>query len=599
MSGLSQLSSSSVHSSLEPYQLTKDEYQKKLKELSKPSDDYIADNHIVKAANKIQLIAQRIKGFLNFENKTDPIRVSYEIFKFLQYGESQNYFDDNSILELVKKIKENLNSNYDYREIHSDINDYIIIPRIKSHPIKIFKKDLNNHDQIKFGLRVFKFAKEHDKDLKKTWLEQLQNKFKKQISSITQKFLNLFGHVNVSSELQDKESMLSNILINLKKNDLDSAIELFRKSQFRNLKITDFESILINGQIDFLIDPKIMSQFYLSLAKDKTLGLQNGLDFIKMAAIYDDPGNMHFEWINNAFINDHFDVNYQPFIDYVNFLVREKSEQLIEGLILQPKQELVCDHLIKLFKGMDKSSEGLSLVNSITALKTIAASLREGDVEKFNSVTNLVTKDHKHTEQLLLYNSYIPLNMEKVRQISSVDVRYRLLALIISRDKIPMQTLSLSHEEIFEIAPYLTYFEWEGELPMDYLCGRSGSLEEILKRCLLLKTLKIIKCSIKEIPDLQKCEFLSCISCDVEKIESLSKCKKLEIRGCRDLPQLPALPCCENFICSSSSIIIIPELSSCISFSCLMCNNVRFIPELPNCQTFACIDCPVQRYQSF
>lgn len=89
---------------------SKQEYGQKLRELADKDEKatIMVDDHTLRVVGVVMRIWQTIKGWFGFENKVDPVKVNYELLKFLRYGESQRYLQDTQITSLLAKLQKTL-----------------------------------------------------------------------------------------------------------------------------------------------------------------------------------------------------------------------------------------------------------------------------------------------------------------------------------------------------------------------------------------------------------------------------------------------------------------------------------------------------------
>ena len=106
----SDLSNSSYHPSWESREFSKEEYKQELDKLAneKSGGYIISDHHSFKRVGLIGYIWQTIKGWFNGEIQTKPIKVNYELLKFLRYGQTHHFFDDPTIKTLITNLQATL-----------------------------------------------------------------------------------------------------------------------------------------------------------------------------------------------------------------------------------------------------------------------------------------------------------------------------------------------------------------------------------------------------------------------------------------------------------------------------------------------------------
>lgn len=111
------------------HDFTKSEFASLMDRLSKKNESEVlmADDHSIRLAGTVMRLWQTIKGWLGFENKTDPIKVNYELLKLLRYGESHHFFEDYQIKSLVVKFQEVLKKNEQFTTIAAIIDKILPI----------------------------------------------------------------------------------------------------------------------------------------------------------------------------------------------------------------------------------------------------------------------------------------------------------------------------------------------------------------------------------------------------------------------------------------------------------------------------------------
>lgn len=108
---MNELSSfSHYHPAWQGEDFDRDQYVKLLTALSnkKAEESFSADGKSIAVVGRVAKMLQTIKGWLGFENHTDPVKVNYELLKLLQYGETQDFLSDKSIKDLVGNLQQRL-----------------------------------------------------------------------------------------------------------------------------------------------------------------------------------------------------------------------------------------------------------------------------------------------------------------------------------------------------------------------------------------------------------------------------------------------------------------------------------------------------------
>ncbi len=122
-------------------EITQEQYTDCLKSISAAGekDAFIVSGNTVKVATLGQWLFNKIKGLLGFEDRTNIVRVNYEIFKLLSYGEKHHYNDALTVQPLIEQVNSTLSSRqvddaiskiftsckaHNYQEIETEINSY-------------------------------------------------------------------------------------------------------------------------------------------------------------------------------------------------------------------------------------------------------------------------------------------------------------------------------------------------------------------------------------------------------------------------------------------------------------------------------------------
>lgn len=140
---------SQYHPAWQGEEFNQEQYSQLLTTLaSKKEDDrLVADGKSIKIAGRIDKIWQTIRGWLGFENQTDPIKVNYELLKLLQYGEMQHFFDDDTVKDLVGRLQKTLVGD----EVYSCEAITTVITTILHTPDDVKIAELTKHTITAFG----------------------------------------------------------------------------------------------------------------------------------------------------------------------------------------------------------------------------------------------------------------------------------------------------------------------------------------------------------------------------------------------------------------------------------------------------------------
>lgn len=156
---------SPYHPSWDPHAMTKEEYTGILGDLAKkqPNEVFMLDSNSLKRVGKVMQAWQTIKGWLGFENKTDPVKVNYELLKLLRHGQIHHFIEQDEVKTLVRQLKETLAKTQDYKIAATAIDTLLTTP--------------NPTPQI--NRQIISYHKEHAGDLHQAYWPQ---KFHKQIA---------------------------------------------------------------------------------------------------------------------------------------------------------------------------------------------------------------------------------------------------------------------------------------------------------------------------------------------------------------------------------------------------------------------------------
>lgn len=119
---------SDYHPSWEGREFNKEEYESLLEELASKtshSSTLMLEDHSFKVVGPIMHVWQKIKGWFGFENRTDPIKVNYELLKLLRYGKNHHFLENDKIRSLLKTFKRTLDSEYQHEKVANVVGDLI------------------------------------------------------------------------------------------------------------------------------------------------------------------------------------------------------------------------------------------------------------------------------------------------------------------------------------------------------------------------------------------------------------------------------------------------------------------------------------------
>lgn len=106
------------HPSYESREYTQSEYSAVLSNMAKKETAIVNVDHSLAGTSisRIMKIWQSIKGWFGFENITDPIKVDYELLKFIRYGNDHNLLSDSSAKKLVEDLQKKLSEDNEHTE---------------------------------------------------------------------------------------------------------------------------------------------------------------------------------------------------------------------------------------------------------------------------------------------------------------------------------------------------------------------------------------------------------------------------------------------------------------------------------------------------
>lgn len=120
--------SSNFNSLWEPRDFNENEYVSLLNGIANKDEGstLMVDDNSIKVVGNVMKVWQTIKGWFGFENKTDPIKVNYEMLKILRYGESHHYLQNENITPLLKKLQQTLAKEKSYEKIATIIGEVLL-----------------------------------------------------------------------------------------------------------------------------------------------------------------------------------------------------------------------------------------------------------------------------------------------------------------------------------------------------------------------------------------------------------------------------------------------------------------------------------------
>lgn len=143
-------------------------------------------------------------------------------------------------------------------------------------------------------------------------------------------------------------------------------------------------------------------------------------------------------------------------------LFTESAENLIGDLIRHPEHAKTYRQLGKRLRKLEENVFK-QFQDSISSIQRIAFLLRKGKPEELDSFTQEMTYHRTaqsifpETTLLAFFNLHLPDDLEEVRSIADPEVRARVMAQLINRDrdKINIEALRLNPDELTAINPFL------------------------------------------------------------------------------------------------------------------------------------------------
>ncbi|MBA3816374.1 MAG: hypothetical protein H0X29_07620 [Parachlamydiaceae bacterium] len=295
----------------------------------------------------------------------------------------------------------------------------------------------------------------------------------------------------------------------------------------------------------------------------------------------------------------------------------QKSDQLIGDLILHPDHKETYRKLGSSLRRLDENVFK-EFQSSLGSIQKIASLLRKGDGKGLNTFTNQTSRSSLlQGPASNFFDLHLPANINQVRSIGNPEVRIRVMAQLINRDKTPLKDLNLDRKELMLLAPHLTYVDclitrypdqdpfkdWPVKNIDEFLNACSPKVESlfinspVITQLPALPNCTSLNCSfcitLRRLPPLPNCVSFNCSFCKVlAELPVLSNCVTFECSSCDILAEIPALPNCEKFICwNCQKIQQLPALPNCVTLKCFGCDALTRLPALPNCVTLECYSC--------
>ncbi len=275
-------------------------------------------------------------------------------------------------------------------------------------------------------------------------------------------------------------------------------------------------------------------------------------------------------------------------IDHGNWQGKEKSD-IFSGKILNLFRENSIYYLYESQEHLSNKPFVSSVTNLIQAMERLNQTKKTSQaIEKISNILKSPSgivpgseDDLKRlpTSQKKIQSSILIFKTLKQKNIPNIP---EMLAKWIEFYHIPLSELSLSNEELLELAPFLTY------LCIDTKKFTDEEIQKIISKCSQLETLNLSSHSITRFPSSfpKSLKYLDCSMSNIEEITDLPEgLKEFFVISCEKLTFLPEkLPqSMEIFNCSGcihvSELPILNEGLKKINFSTTQVKQLPIIPS--------------------
>lgn len=115
------------HPTSDFHEFEKDEYYAILEQLAdkKTGTHFVISHSTIKVANLTTRLWQKIKGVFGFEDKTNIVKVNYELLKFIRYGEQHHFFDEGQYTTIITQLKQKIEKVPDYNPVTTLLSNLI------------------------------------------------------------------------------------------------------------------------------------------------------------------------------------------------------------------------------------------------------------------------------------------------------------------------------------------------------------------------------------------------------------------------------------------------------------------------------------------
>lgn len=275
----------------------------------------------------------------------------------------------------------------------------------------------------------------------------------------------------------------------------------------------------------------------------------------------------------------------------------EQSEQLIGELVDDPTHIKNCCILSDRLKKMDEKLSD-EFQPTIDSIQKMAALLRRQNIKEIDLfVEQLLSGGQQAVPDIIvpsglahLYAMRLPDDIERVRMIPHPIVRAHVMAALINRHAIPIKSLSLTKQEMMQMAPFLSYVDVQGAFDG----WNRAEIHRFLDSLKYVTTLSIDSNKVERLPSLPYCRKLVCWNLAVSAFPELPLCEIFDCQRCMKLKALPLLPVAKVVSfhhCGMLQFDPDDELLLCERFTCNSCAAVRVLPLLPVARVVSCDDC--------
>jgi len=121
---------------------------------------FVVSDEAIKVASWPRLFFEKVRGFFGFENRSNIVKVNYEMLKLLRYGAYQKFLEEPDVKTILKRLRSTLDSLPQRREL-----DEVI--QALSKPL--LRRTLRR--------TIKKYYEEHRNDLQPCWWTKIRQRF--------------------------------------------------------------------------------------------------------------------------------------------------------------------------------------------------------------------------------------------------------------------------------------------------------------------------------------------------------------------------------------------------------------------------------------